>query len=755
MHALPAGGLKRKLLLFYILIFLVPCQILGFIVYHLARNQAEIALAKDQSAALERTRDAFDRELNDLQKIAMQLRTTLGPGRFDPDPYLGYALTTLAELNKYVVTNRLTEDILFFLHGAERVYSSRSVYSISTLERTLFAGSGLDTAGLLGVFNAMKTTTMMILPRLEPDAPEPLVFYFLPMASEFNPYGWLCFVIRETEIRRIAAQIHGNAPGATVIIDSNGRPVTLTDNAFRKEFNLSTEEIASLVSAGMVMPVLRKGNSVYYLASSTDAGWKYARMVPVTELARLTGPLRWNVILGTILVTLAGTVLIFLFFRITYDPIKHLRRNVELRLGRPLDDPDELAAIRHGLSELVADKDAQLQAFLAANHDAIEDYLLLCLLNGDTDSIASFNERAADTGFHLSKSQYCVVVVELGTNPAIGYPERRVEVLEATKRILSPGYEVAGKLMTDPGRLLLVIGDTEASEGKQHAYLELLLEFFRESGCAQAVIAAGRFKHELRMVPHSYMEALTALEYRFLRGWNTVILYSRIEAGEAVAAQYPTVELQKLEEAILRGDADTTEAIARSILDTIRRSSITLFASRCICFDMVNTCLKTMYRLGMDMDRISTPFLAADTLSSYHTMDDLVRVVFVMIQDVRERIASLGSGRVDGALERINAYMAANFGRQDFSLHELAGYMAMSQSALSHFYREATGSTLQEQLDLLRLERAKQLLEQNLPLKAVVPMVGFQDVSRFIKKFRTSVGMTPGVYARLYRDRRK
>jgi transcriptional regulator GlxA family with amidase domain len=161
-----------------------------------------------------------------------------------------------------------------------------------------------------------------------------------------------------------------------------------------------------------------------------------------------------------------------------------------------------------------------------------------------------------------------------------------------------------------------------------------------------------------------------------------------------------------------------------------------------------------MYRIGVDIGRVGSPIIAANALSNYHTMDELLRLVLVMIEDVRKRIADLGpsDSRTKRMLLKIHEQTEAHFFQQDFSLSELAEHMGMSQSALSHFYRESTKSTLQEYVNTLRLNRAKDLLKQGLPLKAVVPLVGFHDISRFIKKFRKNAGMTPGQYARLYRD---
>jgi len=84
---------------------------------------------------------------------------------------------------------------------------------------------------------------------------------------------------------------------------------------------------------------------------------------------------------------------------------------------------------------------------------------------------------------------------------------------------------------------------------------------------------------------------------------------------------------------------------------------------------------------------------------------------------------------------------------------DLATGMQISVSPLSHLFSTQTGVSPKRYLKSIRLRRAGELLEgSSLSVKEVAARVGL-DVSRFIKEFRETYGVTPAQHRRLMRLR--
>lgn len=84
----------------------------------------------------------------------------------------------------------------------------------------------------------------------------------------------------------------------------------------------------------------------------------------------------------------------------------------------------------------------------------------------------------------------------------------------------------------------------------------------------------------------------------------------------------------------------------------------------------------------------------------------------------------------------------------------LAGAVAragLAERTLKRRFRAATGTTLIEHLQALRVEEAKRLLEAGgLPVDEISHAVGYEDASFFRRLFKRLVGLTPSEYRRMF-----
>ena len=85
--------------------------------------------------------------------------------------------------------------------------------------------------------------------------------------------------------------------------------------------------------------------------------------------------------------------------------------------------------------------------------------------------------------------------------------------------------------------------------------------------------------------------------------------------------------------------------------------------------------------------------------------------------------------------------------RGELSLAEFAQSVNLSIWRLSHIFKSDVGMPPIRYLRLLRMERAKNLLESSfLSVKEIAFQVGLNDESHFVRDFKSTYGFSPALY---------
>ena len=102
----------------------------------------------------------------------------------------------------------------------------------------------------------------------------------------------------------------------------------------------------------------------------------------------------------------------------------------------------------------------------------------------------------------------------------------------------------------------------------------------------------------------------------------------------------------------------------------------------------------------------------------------------------------------DARFERLHAWIADHL-RGNLSVASLARAASMSERSFVRHYRRATGMTPARAIEKIRVEAARQALEQGLPVKRAAARCGFGSEETMRRSFLRVVGATP----QAYRDR--
>lgn len=103
-------------------------------------------------------------------------------------------------------------------------------------------------------------------------------------------------------------------------------------------------------------------------------------------------------------------------------------------------------------------------------------------------------------------------------------------------------------------------------------------------------------------------------------------------------------------------------------------------------------------------------------------------------------------GQEHTAVQQAKAYLEDHFD-QPISLSDLADHVALSPYYLLRVFHAEVGLPPHAYLQDVRVRRAQRLIELGQPLADVALAVGFSNQSHLTRRFKRTVGVTPGHYA--------
>ncbi|MDR1105247.1 MAG: response regulator [Treponema sp.] len=131
-------------------------------------------------------------------------------------------------------------------------------------------------------------------------------------------------------------------------------------------------------------------------------------------------------------------------------------------------------------------------------------------------------------------------------------------------------------------------------------------------------------------------------------------------------------------------------------------------------------------------------------INSREVFYEKLKALFIAVVEFRDsRIA----GRYQSVVLKAKEYIDRHYASQDISLHTVASYVGISPNHLSTVFSQERGENFIEYLTRVRIEKAKQLLENTAMKNADIAYeAGFGDPHYFSFIFKKNTGLSPREY---------
>ncbi len=125
-----------------------------------------------------------------------------------------------------------------------------------------------------------------------------------------------------------------------------------------------------------------------------------------------------------------------------------------------------------------------------------------------------------------------------------------------------------------------------------------------------------------------------------------------------------------------------------------------------------------------------------------HQTKALFTILLELIDEL-EQVYNRQENFVHKEIEAVKKYIYSYY-NLDLSVDQLADYVCLAPSYLSHIFKKETGENLSKFIKRVRMEKAKDMLENSYEKIVTISVaVGYQNVSYFCQSFREYFGISP------------
>ncbi|NWQ40746.1 helix-turn-helix domain-containing protein [Bacillus sp. EB106-08-02-XG196] len=743
-------GLRRiqsrllyKYILSYMLMFFIPLVIMGIIIYKNSVVSLREGIEQSNIDMLNQVKNMTDERMEELEKLALRISYDYRLTPFMVNDGF-YGKEAIEELNKYKANSSIIKELFLYYRGDDNIYSANGAYSLDTFKKMYHFDQSEKIKEQLESNLPVVYSAASI--RVNESKEDRLITYMYPITrNTITPYGTVMYLIEESAITSLIKDTLGDFQGNAYIFDQNNHVFTSSIND--REFNHNDiKKLAATKNGVSSIQLQSKEYSVVSVKSSVS-GWIFVTVMPANQFFDKVVNLQRFLMMVIISIVLSGIGVSILLGKKQYRPIHNLLDFLNKNDKRVLniEEFNELDRIKVTMARVFKDHES-LSEKVDNQAPIVRDQYLMRMLNGSLVNEGEINKLLESINLPMKQDQFFVAVVSL-KNEILQKREEMIRTLSVISfnKSISYGMEIGFK-----DCIAIIVSMEDPYPGEARKVVEELRQLIRDRLNVDPIISAGTYVAEKSKINRSFIEALAALEYRFMNERKSITYFEDISNQSEKTIGYPKDEHIKFVQSLKQGDQIVAIETLKHIFEVVINKDLSVQMVKCICFDIINTVLKVAVEMGLgeknyDMNKVV----------DFNSIGELEKHLHPLIIDICREVSRKNERSNSELCNKILAYIRENYAKYDLSLESIAQKFKLSTSYLSRFLKEQTGVNFTQYVWHLRIEEVKRkLTDTDETIKEIVIAAGYMDVANFTRKFKKAEGVTPGNYRLLYAPER-
>jgi len=302
---------------------------------------------------------------------------------------------------------------------------------------------------------------------------------------------------------------------------------------------------------------------------------------------------------------------------------------------------------------------------------------------------------------------------------------------------------------------LLYLDESELARWKSERLeiAKFIKDFFRDQLSASIQIAISDFANDFELVNKLYENTMQMLKYKSITGYEDIILIENYKWMIEDATTYKSMHWSsKILDAIKNGNYSQIREVTDSFF--MQRTSEDSLILPIFRFEL-NECLHNVMNTFHDImtkDEIHHMFAnKIIKLISENDIENMKKIFLDILYYVCDTVTVNNGDDTNRLIYNIRQYIINNYADYNLNINSIAERFSRNPNYLAQMYYNQTGQRLLDTIHEVRIQYAKNLLQNpSFTIKQVAQEVGFGSVRTFMRAFEKYCGIKPSQYKSQY-----
>ncbi|OME74013.1 AraC family transcriptional regulator [Paenibacillus sp. FSL A5-0031] len=523
-----------------------------------------------------------------------------------------------------------------------------------------------------------------------------------------------------------------DSEGKSYILDNQNLLLsgdTLLPKKLSNEDNRIINEKIKNKESGYVVADFDGKKSLISYTSPDSLDWQYVRVTPYKHVTKAIYSIRNTTIMIAVIILAIGLFISWLLSRMLYRPIHQIMNKMniletEKRNSSYTIRQNMLRSLIQGSQSLQTN--AQLQKLMVSGitFDFHARYRVVLL---KIDELAALKQNRGDD-LHVYKFAIMNIASEIAHN------DYRVETVDM-----------------DADYVIMLLGRPDESDELDDEMLRDMLAKIQRSSLdflkIGLSITYSPEAFQAQQLSTHYKLVKEASQHRLFYGLGSLINGQDIIALKSKEYIFPADKERKLTDALMTSKTEEAKKLFAEIVQETAQYPIHVVQLAISHLTMtVNNILFTIQK-NNSLDVEASLSIHIPTPDHFETINELNEVFFSLFDDIQMKLSMKRSTKQGDLIRKINDLIQKEYANPNLSLNWIADELDMSSIYLSRVYKQQTLATIVDVINNVRMERAKEHLENtDLSIVDIAVKSGYTSSSYFHRMFKKSFGVTPSDY---------
>jgi two-component system response regulator YesN len=300
------------------------------------------------------------------------------------------------------------------------------------------------------------------------------------------------------------------------------------------------------------------------------------------------------------------------------------------------------------------------------------------------------------------------------------------------------------------GRIICIL-EFESGNEECKPYLEgyeKLCSLIKKYLKFTVTIGVGSKKIGYKGIRFSYVEALEALQQKFILGNDRLIEYGH-HLNDTITSGFISSETSEQLLIDLRmGDLAALDKSLIQIFEQIRHQRLSIDYTYVICMGLVSLCLSHVTEKGHPIeDCFGEDFFPYSEIMKRESVEAAQQWILELFQLAVKYTKLHKPTKSNKMAVSAKLYIEQNYSNPDLQLEEIANHVYVNSSYLRALFKKEVGMTITDYVTHVRMQKAKELLSRGgSKLADIAEQIGYNDPAYFSRCFKKVYGYPPSEY---------